>query len=120
MAYALYLAGFDVKDVHMTDLISGRETLDEINIIVFVGAFQIQMYWICQRLGRCIQIYEKARIALENFYKRSDTLSLESVTDVSLWWNSVFSIRITRRDQSCSLISLINLNQIFRCKSFRK
>ena len=26
MAYSLYLAGFDVKDVMMTDLISGRET----------------------------------------------------------------------------------------------
>ncbi|WP_303433505.1 phosphoribosylformylglycinamidine synthase, partial [uncultured Muribaculum sp.] len=26
MAYSLYLAGFDVKDVHMTDLMSGRET----------------------------------------------------------------------------------------------
>jgi phosphoribosylformylglycinamidine synthase len=39
MAYSLYLAGFDVKDVHMTDLISGRETLEEINMIVFVGGF---------------------------------------------------------------------------------
>ncbi len=39
MAYALYLAGFDVKDVHMTDLISGRETLEDINMIVFVGGF---------------------------------------------------------------------------------
>jgi hypothetical protein len=25
MANAMYLAGFDVKDVHMTDLISGRD-----------------------------------------------------------------------------------------------
>ena len=39
MAYALYLAGFDVKDVHMTDLIAGRETLEEISLIVFVGGF---------------------------------------------------------------------------------
>jgi len=28
MAYALYLAGFEVKDVMMTDLITGRETLE--------------------------------------------------------------------------------------------
>ncbi|MGN1354634.1 MAG: phosphoribosylformylglycinamidine synthase, partial [Alloprevotella sp.] len=35
MAYALYLAGFDVKDVMMTDLVSGRETLEDINMIVF-------------------------------------------------------------------------------------
>ncbi len=39
MAYALYLAGFDVKDVHMTDLVSGREDLSEVNLIVFVGGF---------------------------------------------------------------------------------
>ena len=39
MAYAIFLAGFDVKDVHMTDLISGRESLEEINFIAFVGGF---------------------------------------------------------------------------------
>ncbi len=39
MAWALYLAGFRVKDVHMTDLITGRETLEEVNMIVFVGGF---------------------------------------------------------------------------------
>ncbi|NLZ73717.1 MAG: phosphoribosylformylglycinamidine synthase, partial [Bacteroidales bacterium] len=39
MAYALYLAGFDVKDVTMTDLISGEETLEDINFIVFCGGF---------------------------------------------------------------------------------
>src|SRR5690606_37134540 len=33
MANAMYLAGFDVKDVHMTDLISGRETLEDIQFI---------------------------------------------------------------------------------------
>ena len=38
-AYALYLAGFDVKDVHMTDLASGRETLEDVNFIVFCGGF---------------------------------------------------------------------------------
>ena len=39
MAYTLWLAGFDVKDVMMTDLISGRETLEEVNMIVFCGGF---------------------------------------------------------------------------------
>ncbi|MDR1810604.1 MAG: phosphoribosylformylglycinamidine synthase, partial [Prevotella sp.] len=39
MAYSLYLAGFDVKDVHMTDLVSGRETLEDVNLIVFCGGF---------------------------------------------------------------------------------
>jgi phosphoribosylformylglycinamidine synthase len=39
MAWIMHLAGLDVKDVHMTDLISGRETLEDINMIVFVGGF---------------------------------------------------------------------------------
>lgn len=39
MAYSLLSAGFDVKDVAMTDLISGRETLEEVNMIVFCGGF---------------------------------------------------------------------------------
>ena len=39
MAYSLYLAGFDVKDVHMIDLISGRENLEDIYFIVFTGGF---------------------------------------------------------------------------------
>jgi phosphoribosylformylglycinamidine synthase len=39
MAYTLWLAGFEVKDVTMTDLISGRETLEEVNMIVFCGGF---------------------------------------------------------------------------------
>ncbi len=77
MAWSLYLAGFDVKDVHMTDLISGRETLEEINMIVFVGGFSNS-----DVLGSAIgwagafKYNEKARTALENFYKRNDTLSL--------------------------------------------
>ncbi len=44
MAYALYLAGFDVKDIHMTDLISGREDLRDVQMIAFVGGFPIQMF----------------------------------------------------------------------------
>jgi phosphoribosylformylglycinamidine synthase len=77
MAYALYLAGFDVKDVHMTDLISGRETLSEINMIVFVGGFSnSDVFGSAKGWAGAFKYNEKARIALENFYKRTDTLSL--------------------------------------------
>jgi phosphoribosylformylglycinamidine synthase len=77
MAYALYLAGFDVKDVHMTDLISGRETLEEINMIVFVGGFSnSDVLGSAKGWAGAFRYNEKARIALENFYKRDDTLSL--------------------------------------------
>jgi phosphoribosylformylglycinamidine synthase len=77
MAYALYLAGFDVKDVHMTDLISGRETLEELNMIVFVGGFSnSDVLGSAKGWAGAFMYNEKARLALENFYKRQDTLSL--------------------------------------------
>lgn len=77
MAYALYLAGFDVKDVHMTDLISGRETLEDISMIVFVGGFSnSDVLGSAKGWAGAFRYNEKARIALDNFYKRTDTLSL--------------------------------------------
>ncbi|MFZ2286691.1 MAG: phosphoribosylformylglycinamidine synthase [Bacteroidales bacterium] len=77
MAYALWLAGFDVKDVHMTDLISGRETLEEINMIVFVGGFSnSDVLGSAKGWAGAFRYNEKARLALENFYRRDDTLSL--------------------------------------------
>jgi phosphoribosylformylglycinamidine synthase len=77
MAYALYLAGFDVKDVHMTDLISGRETLDDISMIVFVGGFSnSDVLGSAKGWAGAFRYNDKARIALENFYRRPDTLSL--------------------------------------------
>ncbi len=77
MAYALWLAGFDVKDVHMTDLISGRETLEELSMIVFVGGFSnSDVLGSAKGWAGAFRYNEKARIALENFYRRNDTLSL--------------------------------------------
>ena len=77
MAYMLYLAGFDVKDVHMTDLISGRENLEEINLIVFVGGFSnSDVLGSAKGWAGAFRYNDKAREALENFYARHDTLSL--------------------------------------------
>ena len=77
MAYAMYLAGLDVKDVHMTDLISGRETLEELNMIVFVGGFSnSDVMGSAKGWAGAFKFNEKARIALEKFYRREDTLSL--------------------------------------------
>ncbi len=77
MAYALYLAGFDVKDVHMTDLISGRETLDNISMIVFVGGFSnSDVLGSAKGWAGAFKYNLKAKEALEKFYRRKDTLSL--------------------------------------------
>ena len=77
MAYSLYLAGFNVKDVHMTDLMSGRETLEDVNMIVFCGGFSNSDVLGSAKGWASGYVWnEKAKKALENFYKRTDTLSL--------------------------------------------
>lgn len=77
MAYALWLAGFDVKDVHMTDLITGREDLSEVNVIVFVGGFSnSDVLGSAKGWAGSFLFNEKAKAALDGFYAREDTLSL--------------------------------------------
>jgi phosphoribosylformylglycinamidine synthase len=77
MANAMYLAGFDVKDVHMTDLISGRETLEDIQFIGAVGGFSnSDVLGSAKGWAGAFLYNEKAKIALQNFFKREDTLSV--------------------------------------------
>ncbi len=77
MAYALYLAGFDVKDVHMTDLASGRETLEDINLIVFCGGFSnSDVLGSAKGWAGSFMYNEKAKETLRKYYQREDTLSL--------------------------------------------
>jgi phosphoribosylformylglycinamidine synthase len=77
MAYALYLAGFDVKDVHMTDLASGRETLEDINLIVFCGGFSnSDVLGSAKGWAGSFMYNEKAKDTLRKYYQRKDTLSL--------------------------------------------
>lgn len=77
MANAMYLAGFDVKDVHMTDLISGRETLEDIQFIGAVGGFSnSDVLGSAKGWAGAFLYNEKAKTALDNFFKRKDTLSV--------------------------------------------
>jgi phosphoribosylformylglycinamidine synthase len=77
MANAMFLAGFDVKDVHMTDLISGRETLEDIQFIGAVGGFSnSDVLGSAKGWAGAFLYNEKANTALKNFLKREDTLSV--------------------------------------------
>lgn len=77
MANAMYLAGFDVKDVHMTDLISGRENLEDIQFIGAVGGFSnSDVLGSAKGWAGAFLYNEKAKTALDNFFKREDTLSV--------------------------------------------
>ena len=77
MAWALFKAGFRVKDVHMTDLISGREDLSDVRIIAFVGGFSnADTLGSAKGWAGAFLYNQKAKMAIDNFYKRKDTLSL--------------------------------------------
>ena len=77
MAYSLYLAGFDVKDVMMTDLITGRETLEDVNMIVFCGGFSnSDVLGSAKGWAGAFLFNPKAKEALDKYYAREDTLSL--------------------------------------------
>ena len=77
MAYAMTLAGFEVKDVHMTDLISGRENLEDIRFIGTVGGFSnSDVLGSAKGWAGAFRYNEKAKSSLENFMKRKDTLSV--------------------------------------------
>ena len=77
MAHAMFLAGFDVKDIHMTDLISGRENLEDVQFIGAVGGFSnSDVLGSAKGWAGSFLYNEKAKTALANFFKRADTLSV--------------------------------------------
>jgi len=77
LAYTLFLAGFDVKDVTMIDLVAGREDLSDISFLAFPGGFSNS-----DVLGSAVgwagsfRYNERAYRSLQNFYARPDTLSV--------------------------------------------
>ena len=77
MANALYQTGWDVRDVHMTDLIAGRENLEDVQFLGAVGGFSN-----CDVLGSAkgwagsFKYNDKAKTALDKFFRRDETLSL--------------------------------------------
>ena len=108
MAYMLYLAGFDVKDVHMTDLIAGRETLEDVNLIVYVGGFSnSDVLGSAKGWAGAFKYNEKARVALENFYKREDTV----ITS--------YSIHYTKLYESSNSLKLSSQAESSHCSSFK-
>lgn len=86
MAHAMYLAGFEVKDVHMTDLISGRETLEDIQFLGAVGGFSnSDVLGSAKGWAGAIKYNEKANEVINNFFKREDTLSVGICNGCQLW-----------------------------------
>lgn len=77
MARAMHLAGFDVKDIHMTDLMSGAENLEDVQFIAAVGGFSnSDVLGSAKGWAGAFKYNENANLALRNFFIREDTLSI--------------------------------------------
>lgn len=77
MARAMHLAGFDVKDIHMTDLMSGAEHLEDVQFIAAVGGFSnSDVLGSAKGWAGAFKYNENANLALRNFFNREDTLSI--------------------------------------------
>ncbi len=77
LAHALYLAGFEVRDVHMTDLMTGKETLEDIQFLGAVGGFSnSDVLGSAKGWAGTFKYNENAKKALEAFFAREDVLSI--------------------------------------------
>ena len=77
LANALYLAGFDVRDVHMTDLITGRESLEDVRFLGAVGGFSnSDVLGSAKGWAGAFLYNDKARESITRFFERDDVLSI--------------------------------------------
>ena len=77
MAYAMHAVGFEVYDIHMTDLIEGRKTLEEFQFIAAVGGFSnSDVLGSAKGWAGAFLYNPKAKKSLDDFFARKDTLSL--------------------------------------------
>jgi len=77
MAHALFVAGFDVKDIAMSDIIDSRETLEDVNLIVFPGGFSNSDVLGAARGWAGVFKYNvQAKKVLSAYLERSNTLTL--------------------------------------------
>lgn len=77
MASAFYLAGFEVWDVTMTDLLSGKIRLDEFRGVAFVGGFAFaDVLDAAKGWAGVIRFNNHLSTQFKRFYERPDTFSL--------------------------------------------
>jgi len=77
MASAFYMAGFDVWDITMSDIISGRATLKDVRGVAFVGGFSYaDVLDSAKGWAGGIRFNKTAKDEFERFYERPDTFSL--------------------------------------------
>ena len=77
MATAVTYAGMQAVDVHMTDLLSGRKTINDFRMVVFCGGFSYgDVLGAGHGWAASILHHHKLRQQFERFFWRKDTLTL--------------------------------------------
>ena len=77
MAFSMHAAGFDVKDITMVDITSGKETLEDLQFIVFPGGFSnSDVLGAARGWAGAFRYNDNAKVALDKFYNRPNTMSL--------------------------------------------
>ena len=77
MANAFYRAGFDCVDVHMSDILAGRVTLDQFHGLVACGGFSYgDVLGAGEGWAKSILFNPRARDQFQAFFERGDTFSL--------------------------------------------
>jgi len=77
MAAAFHYAGFETHDVHMSDIISGRLSLNDFKAMVACGGFSFgDVLGAGKGWAESILLNSKVRDEFEAFFSRQDTLSL--------------------------------------------
>ncbi|MGB5981629.1 MAG: phosphoribosylformylglycinamidine synthase [Nonlabens sp.] len=112
MARAMYLAGFEVRDVHMTDLISGRETLKDVQFIAAVGGFSnSDVLGSAKGWAGAFLYNDKANKALKKFFSRPDTMSIGVCNGCQLF----MELGLIYPDHHEKPVMLHNNSQKFEC-----
>ncbi len=77
MAAAFDRAGFDAKDVHMSDVLAGKVSLEEFNGLVACGGFSYgDVLGAGEGWAKSILFNEQARGQFERFFHRGDSFAL--------------------------------------------
>lgn len=77
LANALYLAGFEVMDIHTTDIMEGRTDLSDVQFLGAVGGFShSDVMGSAKGWAAAFKFNERAKSALNAFFQRPDTLSI--------------------------------------------
>ena len=93
MAAAFHRAGFTPVDVHMSDVISGKQNLEDMQGLAACGGFSYgDVLGAGEGWAKSILFNDDARARFAAFFERSDTFSLGAVSYTHLTLPTIYSV----------------------------